>query len=87
MCLHYIYIMYVFIAVGGMGGIKRPAEGPTEEPSGKKNQPVVSKVFHSSKPARENSPPSSFTNTRPYVSPKQTRNATQVTFINTLHKS
>uniref|UniRef100_A0A3Q3WCN2 Uncharacterized protein n=1 Tax=Mola mola TaxID=94237 RepID=A0A3Q3WCN2_MOLML len=57
--------------IGGMGGIKRPAEDPTEEPSGKKNQPVVSKVFPSSKPARENSPPSLSYNPRPLPSPKQ----------------
>ncbi|XP_035516303.1 protein-methionine sulfoxide oxidase mical2b [Morone saxatilis] len=63
--------------IGGMAGIKRPAEGPTEEPSGKKNQPVASKVFPSSKPARENSPPPSSNITRPAPSPKQTRNATQ----------
>ncbi|KAM6971836.1 MICAL-like protein 2 [Aplochiton taeniatus] len=43
--------------IGGMGGVKRPAEGSTEAPSGKKNQPVVSKVFPSSKPAAENLPP------------------------------
>lgn len=70
----------VFAAVGGMGGIKRPADGPTEEPSGKKNQPVASKVFPSSKPARENSPPPSSNITRPPPSPKQTRKATQVIF-------
>ncbi len=70
----------VFAAVGGMGGIKRPADDPTEEPSGKKNQPVTSKVFPSSKPARENSPPPSSNITRPSPSPKQTRNATQVIF-------
>lgn len=79
-CLYYIYIIYVFAAVGGMGGMKRPAEGPTEGPSGKKNQPVVSKMFPSSKPARENSPPPSSNNTRPPPSPKKTRIATQVTF-------
>ncbi|XP_056136270.1 MICAL-like protein 2 [Lampris incognitus] len=43
--------------IGGMAGVKRPSEGSTEEPSGKKNQPVVSKVFPSSKPATENCPP------------------------------
>ncbi|XP_076584484.1 protein-methionine sulfoxide oxidase mical2b isoform X2 [Chaetodon auriga] len=63
--------------IGGMGGIKRPAEGPAEEAPGKKNQPVASKVFPSSKPARENSPPPSSNITRPPPSPKQTRNATQ----------
>ncbi len=77
-CL-YVHVLYVFGAVGGMGGIKRPAEGPTEESGGKKNQPVASKVFVSSKPARENSPPPSNKITKPAPSPKQTRNAMQVT--------
>lgn len=72
--------VYLFVTVGGMGGIKRPAEGPTEEPSGKKNQPVASKVFPSSKPASENSPPPSSNIKMPSPSPKQTRNATQVLF-------
>ncbi|KAG7222583.1 hypothetical protein INR49_016180 [Caranx melampygus] len=63
--------------IGGMAGIKRPADGPTDEPSGKKNQPVVAKVFPSSKPARENSPPPSSNITRPPPSPRQTRNTTQ----------
>ncbi|XP_074521581.1 MICAL-like protein 2 [Halichoeres trimaculatus] len=64
--------------IGGLGGIKRPAEAPTTgEPSGKKNQPVVSKVFPSSKPARENSPPPSSNITLPAPSPKQTRNIKQ----------
>lgn len=75
-----VSVYYVFGAVGGMGGIKRPADGPTDEPSGKKNQPVAAKVFPSSKPARENSPPPSSNITRPSPSPKQTRNATKVTF-------
>lgn len=70
----------VCIAVGGMGGIKRPPEGPTEEPSGKKNPPVNSKVFPSSNPARENKPPPSSYSTRPPPSPRQTRNAAQVIF-------
>ncbi|XP_073319670.1 MICAL-like protein 2 isoform X2 [Pagrus major] len=63
--------------IGGMAGIKRPAEEPTGEPSGKKNQPVTAKVFPSSKPARENSPPPSSNITRPAPSPKQTRNVNQ----------
>ncbi|KAI3353430.1 hypothetical protein L3Q82_019957, partial [Scortum barcoo] len=63
--------------IGGLGGIKRPADGPTEEPSGKKNQPVASKVFPSSNPARENSPPPSSNITRPAPSPKQTRHTTK----------
>ncbi|KAE8300441.1 MICAL-like protein 2 Junctional Rab13-binding protein Molecule interacting with CasL-like 2 [Larimichthys crocea] len=71
--------------IGGMGGIKRPAEGPTEESPGKKNQPVTSKVFPSSKPARENSPPPS-TNIRPAPSPKQTRNTTQHASVEKSHQ-
>ncbi|XP_061576268.1 protein-methionine sulfoxide oxidase mical2b isoform X2 [Cololabis saira] len=63
--------------MGGMGGIKRPAEGSTDEIPGKKNQAVVSKVFPASKPARENSPPPSFNITRPSPSPKQARKSTQ----------
>ncbi|XP_034544314.1 MICAL-like protein 2 isoform X2 [Notolabrus celidotus] len=59
--------------IGGLGGIKRPAEAPTGEPSGKKNQPVMAKVFPSSKPTRENSPPPSANITRPAPSPKQTK--------------
>ncbi|XP_029981935.1 MICAL-like protein 2 [Sphaeramia orbicularis] len=60
--------------IGGMGGIKRPADGPTDQPSGKKNQPVSAKVFPASKPARENSPPPASKTTRPPPSPKQNRN-------------
>ncbi|XP_056890755.1 protein-methionine sulfoxide oxidase mical2b isoform X1 [Takifugu flavidus] len=63
--------------IGGMGGIKRPAEGPAEEPSGKKNQPMVSKVFPSYQPTRENSPPPSSNTSRPPPSPKYPRNAKQ----------
>ncbi|KAM7419696.1 hypothetical protein PAMA_016671 [Pampus argenteus] len=64
--------------IGGMGGIKRPADDPTNEPCGKKNQPVSSKVFPSSKPARENSPPRSSNIIKPSPSPKQSRSTTQV---------
>ncbi|XP_030278243.1 MICAL-like protein 2 isoform X2 [Sparus aurata] len=63
--------------IGGMAGIKRPAEEPTGEPPGKKNQPVTAKVFPPSKPARENSPPPSSNITRPAPSPKQSRNVKQ----------
>ncbi|XP_045904037.1 protein-methionine sulfoxide oxidase mical2b [Micropterus dolomieu] len=73
--------------IGGMGGIKRPAEGPTEEPSGKKNQPVASKVFPSSKPASENSPPPSSNIKMPSPSPKQTRNATQDVAVEKSHQA
>ena len=85
-CLSRAWIVCVWAAVGGLGGIKRPAEGPTEEPSGKKNQPVESKLFPSSKPARENSPPSLSNNQRPLPSPKQARNSKQVTFTSTLRQ-
>ncbi|XP_071359567.1 protein-methionine sulfoxide oxidase mical2b [Trachinotus anak] len=73
--------------IGGMGGIKRPADGPTDEPSGKKNQPVVAKVFPSSKPARENSPPPSSNITRPAPSPRQTRKATQDAPVEKSHQT
>ncbi|XP_078131650.1 MICAL-like protein 2 [Sander vitreus] len=73
--------------IGGMGGIKRPADGPTDEPSGKKNQPVAAKVFPSSKPARENSPPPSSNITRPSPSPKQTRNATKDVVVEKSHQT
>ncbi|KAM9857034.1 uncharacterized protein ACBR49_000709 [Aulostomus maculatus] len=73
--------------IGGMGGIKRPAEAPTDEPSGKKNQPVSSKVFPSSKPARENSPPLSSNATKPSPSPRQARDATQDVPVEKLHQT
>lgn len=43
--------------IGGMGGIKRPAEESNEAPSGKKNPPVIAKVLPSPKPATENKTP------------------------------
>ncbi|XP_048053763.1 protein-methionine sulfoxide oxidase mical2b [Megalobrama amblycephala] len=43
--------------IGGMAGIKRPAEESDEAPSEKKNQPVTAKVFASPKPATENKTP------------------------------
>ncbi|XP_051744974.1 protein-methionine sulfoxide oxidase mical2b isoform X2 [Ctenopharyngodon idella] len=43
--------------IGGMAGIKRPAEESNEAPSEKKNQPVTAKVFASPKPATENKTP------------------------------
>lgn len=63
--------------IGGMAGIKRPADDPSDEPSGKKNQAVTSKVFPSSKPARENSPPPSSNITKPLPSPNQNKTSTQ----------
>ncbi|XP_077935715.1 protein-methionine sulfoxide oxidase mical2b isoform X2 [Gasterosteus aculeatus] len=64
--------------IGGMGGIKRPAGDPAGGPSGKKNQPVAAKVFPSSKPARENSPPPSSNITRAPPSPTPRGHATKV---------
>ncbi|XP_026060373.1 protein-methionine sulfoxide oxidase mical2b [Carassius auratus] len=43
--------------IGGMAGIKRPAEESNEAPSEKKNPPVTAKVFPSPKPATENKTP------------------------------
>uniref|UniRef100_A0A671M9J6 Lysosomal alpha-glucosidase-like n=1 Tax=Sinocyclocheilus anshuiensis TaxID=1608454 RepID=A0A671M9J6_9TELE len=43
--------------IGGMGGIKRPAEESNEAPSEKKNQPITAKVFASPKPTTENVTP------------------------------
>ncbi|XP_051982260.1 protein-methionine sulfoxide oxidase mical2b [Xyrauchen texanus] len=40
-------------AIGGMSGVKRPAEESNEEPSGKKNQPVTAKVYTLPVPATE----------------------------------
>ncbi|XP_008296591.1 MICAL-like protein 2 [Stegastes partitus] len=73
--------------IGGMGGIKRPADAPTDEPSGKKNQAVTAKVFPSSKPARENSPPPSSNITRPAPSPKQTRSTTKDVLVDKSHQA
>ncbi|XP_029315184.1 MICAL-like protein 1 [Cottoperca gobio] len=73
--------------IGGLGGIKRPADGPTEEPSGKKNQPVASKVFPFSKPNRENSPPPSSNITRPSPSPKQTTKAEKDIVVEKPHQT
>ncbi|KAF3852582.1 hypothetical protein F7725_005937 [Dissostichus mawsoni] len=82
MALEYDTFSSTLPRIGGLAGIKRPADGPSDgpsgEPSGKKNQPVVAKVFPSSKLARENSPPPSANITRPSSSPRQTRNTTKV---------
>lgn len=55
-----------------VGGVKRPAEGSKEEPSEKKNLPVVSKTFVS-KTATEKCLPSTA-----QTSPKVARAAVQV---------
>ncbi|KAM9346612.1 MICAL-like protein 2a [Symphorus nematophorus] len=56
-----------------MGGVKRPAEGSREEPSEKKNLPVVAKTFVS-KSAIENRSPSALS---AQTSPDSTRAAAQ----------
>lgn len=63
--------MFYFTSVGG---VKRPAEGSKEEPSEKKNLPVVAKTFVS-KTAVENRLPSTLT---AQSSPKLARAAVQV---------
>lgn len=60
--------------LSSVGGVKRPAEGSKEEPSEKKNLPVVAKTFVS-KTAIENRSPSALT---AQSSPKSARAATQV---------
>ncbi|KAM7394598.1 hypothetical protein PAMP_021389 [Pampus punctatissimus] len=85
--IHVSVCVCLFAAVGGMGGIKRPADDPTDGPCGKKNQPVSSKVFPSSKPARENSPPRSSNIIKPSPSPKQSRSATQDVQVEKSHQT
>ncbi|KAM4604345.1 MICAL-like protein 2 isoform 2-T2 [Polymixia lowei] len=68
--------------IGGLAGVKRPAEGCQDGPSGKKNQPVVSKVFPPSKPSP---PPSSIiinpSSSPGRPSPTPTRHATQEALV------
>ncbi|CAN9505524.1 unnamed protein product [Ophioblennius macclurei] len=66
-----------------MGGIKRPAEGSKEEPSEKKNLPVVAKSFVP-KTAIENRLPSA---RAPQASPKTTRAAAQVVLAESANKN
>lgn len=42
--------------IGGMAGIKRPAESSSDEPSGKMNQPITAKQRSPAAPATENRP-------------------------------
>ncbi|XP_041737633.1 MICAL-like protein 2 [Coregonus clupeaformis] len=64
--------------IGGVGAVKRPAEGSKEELSGKKNLPVVAKTIVS-KTAIENRPPCSSLMVK--TSPKSTRAAVQKTEV------
>ncbi|XP_061627849.1 protein-methionine sulfoxide oxidase mical2b isoform X2 [Phyllopteryx taeniolatus] len=63
--------------IGGVAAVKRPADPPSDGPSGKKNAPVVSKVFPSFKPSKENNPPTSSNVTPPLPCPRQPRTSTQ----------
>ncbi|XP_029914932.1 MICAL-like protein 2a [Myripristis murdjan] len=60
-----------------MGGVKRPAEGSKEEPSEKKNLPVVAKTFVSKTAIENRLPPTLVAQT----SPKLARTATQKTVL------
>ncbi|XP_029996020.1 MICAL-like protein 2a isoform X2 [Sphaeramia orbicularis] len=66
-----------------MGGVKRPAEGSKEEPSEKKNLPVVAKTFVS-KAAIENRLPPTL---KDQTSPKLARAAVQVVLTESANKS
>ncbi|XP_071327010.1 MICAL-like protein 2a isoform X2 [Trachinotus anak] len=66
-----------------MGGVKRPAEGSKEEPSEKKNLPVVAKTFVS-KSAIENRLPSTLT---AQTSPKLARAAAQAVLAENANKN
>ncbi|XP_024270019.2 MICAL-like protein 2 isoform X1 [Oncorhynchus tshawytscha] len=59
--------------IGGVGAVKRPAEGSKEEPCGKKNLPVVAKTIVSKMAIENRQPPSLMVKT----SPKATRAAVQ----------
>ncbi|XP_037113317.1 MICAL-like protein 2 isoform X2 [Syngnathus acus] len=63
--------------IGGVAAVKRPAEPLADGPSGKKNAPVMAKVFPSSKPAKENNPPSLANITAPLPRPRQPRTVRQ----------
>ncbi|XP_031429132.1 MICAL-like protein 2 [Clupea harengus] len=42
--------------IGGMAGIKRPAENSGDQPSGKKNQPITAKTYSPAAPSTQNQP-------------------------------
>ena len=67
----------LFFPVGGVGAVKRPAEGSKEEPCGKKNLPVVAKTIVSKMAIENRQPPSLMVKT----SPKATRAAVQVQMV------
>ncbi|KAJ8391865.1 hypothetical protein AAFF_G00084810 [Aldrovandia affinis] len=59
--------------IGGMAGIKRPAESTEGEPSGKKNLPVTAKPFPSKATAETRPAPTITVTTPSKPSPKQAR--------------
>ncbi|KAJ8246116.1 hypothetical protein GJAV_G00263810 [Gymnothorax javanicus] len=63
--------------IGGMAGIKRPADSSAEEPSGKKNAPVTAKPFPAKSAAEIRAPPAVTVTTPSKPSPKQTKAATE----------
>lgn len=71
-----------------MGGVKRPAEGSKEEPSEKKNLPVVAKTFVPK--AAENrlaSAPTAQTSPKVAVAAAQVMSCYTHTFLRTLSKN
>ncbi|XP_053711981.1 MICAL-like protein 2 isoform X2 [Synchiropus splendidus] len=63
--------------MGGTGGVKRPAGSNSDEPSGKKNQPVSAQVFQAPKAASENIPPPSWNVSKPLPAQRPTPRAVQ----------
>lgn len=63
--------------LSSVGGVKRPAEGSKEEPSEKKNLPVVAKIFVS-KTTNNRFPPTRTTQTSPKLAPAAPQVSTHV---------
>ncbi|KAJ8364059.1 hypothetical protein SKAU_G00128900 [Synaphobranchus kaupii] len=67
--------------IGGLAGIKRPADSSTEGPSGKKNLPVAAKPFPSRPATQIQAPPTIAVTTPSKPSPKQTRAANEKVLV------
>ncbi|KAM8842018.1 LOW QUALITY PROTEIN: MICAL-like protein 2 [Synchiropus picturatus] len=63
--------------MGGTGAVKRPAGSNSDEPSGKKNQPVSAKVFQAPEASSENIPPPSWNVSKPLPAQRPTPRAIQ----------